>query len=152
MARILYLEDEVWQVKGTVITFMERELGHAVTLVESIAEAKEELSTNHYDAVFLDIMLDPRKGLIEFDNSGLLIAQLILNGEFASAGNPSTLPIVIASGVWDATVRNLMGTRWTVEDLALSFGIPYQRFLRKPFLVDEVCKVLRQALREGDEV
>jgi CheY-like chemotaxis protein len=104
MAKILYLEDEAWQVRSTVITFMEKELGHTVTLVKSIAEAKEALSNTPYDAVFLDIMLDLKKGFIEFENSGLLIAQFILDGRFADAGNLSTLPIVIASGVWDATV------------------------------------------------
>jgi len=151
MARILYLEDESWQVQSTVITFMEKELGHTVSLVESLAEVEEELSTTPYDAVFLDIMLDLKKGFIEFENSGLHIAQLILDGKFADAGNPSTLPIVVASGVWDATVRDSMGRGWTVEDRAHSLGISHRYFLRKPFLVDEVRKVLERVLQKRDE-
>lgn len=145
MAQILYLEDEVWQVENTVITFMQRELGHSVTLVSSIDEARQELATSTYDIVFLDIMLDP-KHLIEFTNSALLILKLILDGAFIDAGNPPTVPIVIASGVWDATVRNSTGTGWTVEDLARSLGISHRFFLRKPFLGDEVQEVLERAL------
>lgn len=146
MAKILYLEDEAWQVKSTVITFMERELGHQVTLVESIAQAKEKLSTTPWDVVILDIMMNLRKGLIDFEDSGLQIAQSILEGQYASAGNPADLPIIIASGVWDATVRDAAGHGWTVEDRARSLGIPRRHFLRKPFLVDEVQAVLITAL------
>ncbi|OQY23723.1 MAG: hypothetical protein DRJ03_27215 [Chloroflexi bacterium] len=147
MARILYLEDEAWQVQSTVITFIEKELGHTVSLVKSTAEARESLSTTPYDAVFLDIMLN-EKGLIEFEDSGLLIAQLILAGEFAAAGNPATLPIVVASGNWDATVRDSMGRGWTVEDRARSLGISHKRFLRKPFLADEVRDILHNVLED----
>jgi CheY-like chemotaxis protein len=151
MAKILYLEDEAWQVKDTVITFLEKELEHSVILVKSIAEATEELSSTPFDVVFLDIMLDI-KGFIKFENSGLLIAQSILEGRFADAGNPPTLPIVIASGVWDATVKDAMGRGWTVEDLARTLGIPRRYFLRKPFLVDEIRQLLAQALhKEGEE-
>ena len=146
MAKILYLEDEAWQVKGTVITFLRKELGHEVTLVKSMSEAKEQLSTTVCDAVLLDIMLDLKRGIIEFENSGLLIAQLILDGEFADAGNPPTLPIVIASGVWDATAVDAPGRRLTVEDWAKSLGISHRFFLRKPFLSDELREVLGQAL------
>jgi CheY-like chemotaxis protein len=151
MAKILYLEDEVWQVQGTVITFLEKELGHRVTVVKSIVEATGALSSAPYDVVFLDIMLDSQKGLIGFDDSGLLIVQHIQEGKFADAGNPSTLPIIIASGVWDATVRDSSGRKWTVEDRAGSLGISYDHFLRKPFLVDEVRKVLERALQRSDE-
>lgn len=151
MAKILYLEDEAWQVENTVITFMKKELGHTVVLVDSIEEAKKELSTTAYDAVFLDIMLDHKRGLIEFENSGLQIAQFILDSKFADAGNPATLPIIIASGVWDATVRNSRGRGWTVEDRARALGIHYRYFLRKPFLVEEVCEVLDRALQQDDE-
>jgi CheY-like chemotaxis protein len=150
MARILYVEDEAWQVQSTVITFIEKELEHTVILVESIAAAIEELSTTAYDAIFLDIMLNA-KGVIEFENSGLLIVQLILDGEFAAAGNLPSTPIVIVSGVWDATIKDSIGTRWTVEDRAHNLGISHQYFLRKPFLVDEVSKVLDRALQESAE-
>jgi CheY-like chemotaxis protein len=152
MAKILYLEDEPWQVESTVITVMEKEFGHDVTLVKSTDEALAALSTTAYDAVFLDIMMHYKAGAIDFENSGLLVAQRILDGEFAAVGNPSTLPIVIASGVWDSTVTNATNVRWTVEDRARSLGIPSHCFLRKPFLAGEVHDVLEQALREGDEV
>ena len=151
MAKILYLEDEAWQVRGTVVTFLEKELGHTVILAQSIAEVKEALSTAAYDAVFLDIMLDANQGLIDFENSGLLIAQMIMGGQFAGAGNPATLPIIIASGVWDATVKDALGRGWTVEDRARNLGIPPRHFLRKPFLVDELDEVLAQALKQRDK-
>jgi CheY-like chemotaxis protein len=151
MAKILYLEDEGWQVQNTVITFMEKELGHTVKLVSSIEETTNELSTIAYDVVFLDIMLDLKKGLIEFENSGLQIIQLILADQFATAGNPSTLPIIIASGVWDATIKDSVGTGWTVEDRVRALGISYKCFLRKPFLVDEVQEVLARALNRDEE-
>jgi DNA-binding response OmpR family regulator len=149
MARILYLEEQAWQVDKTVIIYMERELGHVVTLVKSVDEIESELSTNSYDAVFLDIMLDRSKGIIEFENSGLLIAQRILNGKYETAGNPSTLPIVLASGVWDATIRDLAGRTWTVEDFVRHLGIPGLFYLRKPFLVDEVEEILKKVLRKA---
>jgi CheY-like chemotaxis protein len=149
MAKILYLEDEAWQVQSTVITFVEKELGHAVTLVKSIAEASEALSAKRYDAVFLDIMLN-LKEVIEFENSGLQVAQLILDGTFADAGNPATLPIIIASGVWDATVKDSRDNRWTVEDRARALGISHRHFLRKPFLADEVREILEQSLHKND--
>lgn len=151
MAKILYLEDEVWQVQGTVITFLEKELGHSVTIVKSINEAMKALSSTQYDVVLLDIMLDSKQGLIEFDNSGLLLVQDILDSKFADAGNPSTIPIIIASGVWDATVKDSSGERWTVEERTSSLGIKYDHFLRKPFLVDEVRNVLERALQKSDE-
>lgn len=149
MARILYLEDEEWQVRNTVVTFIEKELAHTVVLVDSVEKARQELSTAVYDVVFLDIMMDRTKGLIEFENSGLQVAQDIMEGTFSGMGNPSTMPIVIASGVWDATVRNSTGTGWTVEDLAQALGISHRFFLRKPFLVDEVSAVLERALPKG---
>ena len=98
MGRILYVEDEPWQVKNTVITIIERELKHTVVLVGSVAEAKEALSKTPYDVIFLDVMLDRTQGVIEMENSGLGIAKMILSGTFTSAGNPSSLPIIIASG------------------------------------------------------
>jgi hypothetical protein len=146
MASILYLEDESWQVESTVITFIEKELGHEVMLVRSVAEAKAQLSTTPFNVVFLDVMLDLDRGLIEFENSGLQIGKLILDGTFADAGNPTTLPTVIASGVWDATAVDKAGTRLTVEDWVLSLGLQRQCFLRKPFLVDEMREVLEWAL------
>jgi DNA-binding response OmpR family regulator len=152
MAKILYLEDEVWQVQGTLINFLEKELGHRVSVVKSIAEATGALSSAPYDVVFLDIMLDFQKGSIEFDDSGLLIVQHILDGKFAEAGNPSTLPLIIASGIWDATVRDSSGRKWTVEDRASALGIKYDHFLRKPFLVDEVRNILERVLRRSDEI
>jgi CheY-like chemotaxis protein len=151
VANILYLEDETWQVQSTVITFLERELGHTVTLVGSTDDARKELSATPYDAVFLDIMLDLNQGTIDFEKSGLMIAQLVLNGEFEEAGNPPTLPTIIASGVWDATVKNSMGRGWTVEDRARSLGISHRYFLHKPFLIDEVRQVLEQALQGNAE-
>jgi CheY-like chemotaxis protein len=146
MAKILYLEDEPWQVQNTVVTFMEKELGHTVRLVKSIEETRRELSTRPYHVLFLDIMMDPQKGLIEFENSGLQIIQLVLENRFAQAGNPAGLPIIIASGVWDATVKDAQGRGWTVEDRARALGISYRYFLRKPFLVDEVGQVLARVL------
>ncbi len=141
MAKILYLEDAKWQVEGTVVTYMEKELKHAVTLVASIDEAVEELSTSSYDVVFLDIMMDDWG--IEFEDSGLRVAERIREGEFAEHGNPAPLPIVIASGVWDATVKDTAtGTRRTVKDRALALGIPETHFLYKPFVADEIQQVL----------
>ena len=149
MANILYLEDEQWQVQGTVITFIERELGHAVSHVQSVANAETALMTDRYDVVFLDVMMDPHQGLIEFENSGLQIAQFILAGKYTAAGNPPTIPIVIASGVLDATVEDATGARSTVEGRALALGISERGFLRKPFLVDEIRDVLEWALEQG---
>jgi len=148
MAAILYLEDELWQVESTVVTFMEKELRHTVTLVRSVAEAEEKLSTTPFDVVFLDIMLDLNKGIIEFENSGLQIAQFILDGKFAGAGNPATLPIIIASGVWDATVMDATGRRLPVEDWVLSLGLSQRCFLRKPFLADEMAEALGWILKK----
>ncbi len=91
-------------------------------------------------------MLDLKRGIIEFENSGLLIAQLILDGKFADVGNPPTFPIVIASGVWDATAVDTTGRRLTVEDWAKSLGLSHRYFLRKPFLADELREVLERAL------
>lgn len=147
MANVLYLEDEIWQVESTVVIFMERELGHSVVLTKSIAETREQLSSHSFDVVILDILVDMTRGQIELENSGLMIAQQLLEEEFASAGNPSTLPIIIASGVWDATVRDSSGTGLTVEDRADALGISQALFLRKPFLAEEVGKVLDEALR-----
>jgi CheY-like chemotaxis protein len=148
MAKILYLEDEAWQVQSTVTTFMERELGHTVKLVLSVEDARRALSTETYDIVFLDIMLDPNRAPIEYEHSGFYLLALIQGGEFEQVGNPSGLPVVIASGVWDATMRTPDGTVSTVEDRAAQFGIPSERFLRKPFLVDEVREVIELALEE----
>lgn len=146
MTKILYLEDEMWQVENTIITFMRKELGLTVDLVTTTDEAIKELSTNVYDAVFLDVMLDLTSGSIKYNNSGLLIAKLILDGEFIDSGNPTNIPIIIASGVWDTTVTDQNGSEFTVEDRARSLGIPYSYFLRKPFLVDEVKTILQKAL------
>jgi CheY-like chemotaxis protein len=151
MANILYLEDEAWQVESTVIVFVERELGHTVTLTETISGAREQLSNRSFDVVFLDVMVDMAKGHIELENSGLKIAQEILDGEFAGAGNPPTMPIIIASGVWDATVKDAGGTGWTVEDRAHALGISQRHFLRKPFLADEVDSTLKEALKPGPQ-
>lgn len=148
MCRILYVEDESWQVKNTVITVIERELQYTVDLAGSVAEATAMLSTNRYDVVFLDVMLDKTKGVIEFENSGLGIARMVLKGTFTDAGNPSTLPIIIASGVWDTTVHDEEKNRWVVEDFAKSLGIPRANFLRKPFLVDEVQEILKSLVGE----
>lgn len=148
MGRILYVEDEPWQVKNTVITIIERELKHTVVLVGSVAEAKEALSKTPYDVIFLDVMLDRTQGVIEMENSGLGIAKMILSGTFTSAGNPSSLPIIIASGVWDTTVHDEAGNRWVVEDIAKALGIPRRNFLRKPFLVDEVQEILKSFVGE----
>lgn len=151
MAKILYLEDERWQVQGTVITFIEKELGHDVNLVTTVAEAQEALSIITYDIVFLDIMMDPTQGSIEFENSGLLIAQSILEDKFAEAGNPSSLPIVIASGVWDATVNNTTHKGLVVTDYAQRLEIPEEHFLHKPFTADEVQTILVLALQQDEE-
>jgi len=148
VCRILYVEDEPWQVKNTVITVIEKELQYTVDLAGSVTDAKEALSTTKYDVVFLDVMLDRTKGVIELENSGLSIARMILGGIFAAAGNPPTLPIIIASGVWDTTVHDEDGNRWVVEDIAKSLGIPRDNFLRKPFLSDEVQKMLKSLVGE----
>lgn len=145
MAKLLYLEDEIWQVKGTVIVFIQKELRHSVTLVNTNEQAIRELNSTKYDAVLLDIMMVLNKGAIQFENSGLYIAQLIIDGRFNKAGNPSDLPLIVASGVWDTTIKDEHGSRWTVEDLAKSMGISHNFFLRKPFLVDEVRDVLSNA-------
>lgn len=149
--KILYLEDEAWQIEDTVVTFVEKELGHIVIVVRSAEEAKSELSRIPYDVVFLDIMMDSSRGQIDFDASGLQVAQWILEGQFGNAGNPPSLPIVIASGVWDATVKDVNGRGWTVEDRAHALGISQRSFLRKPFLVDEVREVLSQVLQRDPE-
>lgn len=148
MCKILYVEDEPWQVKNTVITVIEKELHYAVDLASSVTDAKVMLSTNQYDVVFLDVMLDKTKGVIKSENSGLGVAKMILSGTFTDAGNSPALPIIIASGVWDTTVQDEEGNRWKVEDFAKSLGIPRTNFLRKPFLVDEVREILKSLVGE----
>jgi CheY-like chemotaxis protein len=147
MATILYLEDEVWQVEGTVLTILEKKLGHKVTLVKSVEEATIQLSAVQFDVIVLDVMMDPRQGYIELEKSGLQIALQILNGEYSPAGNPPTMRMIVASGVWDATVQDASGTRWTVEEYVHSIGIPQGCSLRKPFLVKEIDKVMSECRR-----
>lgn len=149
MANILYLEDEPWQVEGTVTTLMEVEFGHQVTVVNSLEEAEAALSAREYDAVFLDIMLSSRSGMINFNDSGLRLAQLTQMGAFEHAGNTAALPIVIASGVWDATVQEPGGGRLSLEACVLSMGIPGRSFLRKPFLAEELALALQSVLGNG---
>jgi len=148
MARILYLEDQPRQVRGTVVTFIEVELNHQVELVTSLAEAETALSRDPYDAVMVDILLDAQRGLIQFENSGLALVRHLLEGEFTAAGNPVTTPIIIASANWDATIVDDSGRRSTVEDLAQDMGISPRNFLRKPFLAEEILQLLRWVLDE----
>jgi hypothetical protein len=145
------VEDEAWQVEHTVLIVMEKELGHEIVLVQSIEEAERSLRSEPFDFVFIDVMLKPTKGVIELEKSGLQIAQRILDNVFANAGNPSSLPVIVASGVWDATIRDQAGDSLVVRDKALSMGIPEACFLRKPFLVEEVEELLEVCRRRRGE-
>lgn len=138
MAKILYLEDEKWQVEGTVITIMEKEYGHDVTLVQTVEIAHQNLMDTSYDIVILDIMTNSIKGIIDFDESGFKIAKLLLDGKYEESGNSPETPIVIASGVWDMTIREANGDEKTVLAKAREMGIKNKMFLRKPFTVDEL--------------
>jgi CheY-like chemotaxis protein len=146
MANLLYLDDEPWQLENTVLTFLRKELGHSITMTKSIQEADHALSSATYDIACLDIMMDSNMGSIQFEESGLKIAQWIMSGKYTHVGNGPELPIIIASGFWDITVKNLEETKGTVEEYATSLGIPKDSLLRKPFLADEIENVITRAL------
>lgn len=154
MAIFLYLEDEAWQVDGTVLKVILREYGHQFELVLSLEEARSRLQSHRYDGVWLDVGLNLEHGQIEFERSGLALMKQILDGEFEAAGNSSQMLVVVASGVWDTTVKGGDHSGATVETIVSALGVPPQFYLRKPFLVDELFEVVNSALpripRPGD--
>lgn len=148
MAKILYLEDQTWQVLGTVITYLEKGLKHEVKLVNTVSDAETELTSDVYDVIIVDIMMN-QIGAIRFEESSFRLIQEILDNAFTDFGNSSETPIVIASGVWDATVTDKGEQRSTVRDLAQSFGIPQDNYLFKPFSADEIQRTLDTILAKG---
>ncbi len=149
--RVLYVEDEAWQVEGTVTTVLEIELGADVTVVGSAYEARMALRRGPFDVIVLDVMMDPRKAL-RLRETSLWLAKQVRDG---SLGRNRTTPIVLATGVWDLpmTVQREGGAleqtrvgeearRLLGEDLA---------YLSKPYTGGQLASKIREVLRSREQ-
>src|SRR4051794_19636544 len=104
MASILYLEDEDWQIDGSLLTVLRDEFHHKVMMCTSVAKARELIRSTRYDAFVVDIMMDPLIP-VSYPETPFPLLEEILAGAFVQAGNRADLPIIIVSGVLDMEMR-----------------------------------------------
>ena len=151
MQSILYLEDEPWQVDGTVVSVLRIEYAYQVKVVASADKAEAELQKSKYDALVVDIMLDPNKP-ISYQKSAFEMLGRIKEGVFAPFGNEVSVPVVIASGVLDAVVTWLDGERIKVREGLSRIGIASECCIAKPFTAEELHMAIQSAIANSGRV
>lgn len=150
MARILYVEDDVWQVKPT-IAVLKAEYGHEIVLQTGIDNATDALTREPFDIVLFDVMLNGGKP-ITFAESAFELLRQIRSGAFSSASNGSDLPVIFATGVADMSMTWQDGSRVKVREGMTRMGVATGSVLIKPYTADEVHElVLRLTLNEEGE-
>jgi len=147
--RILYVEDEGFQVRGTIDRALEIELGASVTLARSVAEARKRLQTEDFDVVILDIMMDPLHPVTVGGSSLALLDDL--RGECGAEAPASRIPIVFATAVWDLplpvpTTGGKMQRATVGSYVADRLGDEEPIRVEKPFTGTELVKAVRKVL------
>jgi len=120
MAHILVVDDEA-EVLGTVWRALSRE-GHEVTLAESAAQAREQMSRRRPDLIVLDIMM-PHEDGISFCR------------ELRQDKHYGTLPILFLSA------------KWRTDDIVSGLDAGGDDYLTKPFELKELTARVRALLR-----
>lgn len=145
MARLLYVEDEAWQIDDTLIPILEDEFHHSVRHCASIAEADKRLGSDLFDVVILDIMMDASRP-IRFEDSAFNLLDRIRSGQYSAAGNSAHMPVIVASGVWDMVMTWKDGSRIRVADAMQRMGLTEDRCLHKPFQEDDLNALIARIL------
>ena len=149
MAEVLYLEDELWQIQGSIATVLEIEYGHSVETCSSLGEAARRLSERSWDVIVADVMMTVSTP-IRFGHSVFALINRIRDGEFAPAGNGARMPIVCASGVWDMKMTWEDGERIRVVDAMTRMSIPEEGRVTKPLSEEELNSAIEWAIGQRD--
>ena len=148
MAKILYLEDEKWQIEHSVCTRLEIEFGHEITIVKNLKDAIAILNHVDFDVIIVDIMLNPRNP-ITYETSGFALLSRLLKEDSGKGTNALKYRVVVATGVLDKSATSLDGSRISVANGLAALGIADKQCVKKPFSAEELNDAISIALHNG---
>jgi hypothetical protein len=155
--RLLYVEDESFQVGRAMMAVLRAELGAEVKVANTVEAARDLLMKTPFEAVILDVSADPGRPIVP-PESFLVLAAELREGRYGVV-NPAGSPLVFATAVWDlpVVVETERAQAWTyggrtVKDVACSIlGSEKPIVLQKPFLGTHLAKRIREAIGNAQQ-
>ena len=146
---ILWIEDDK-PLEGSISKIEGRfsEFGYDIQWARTGIEAVEYLRNNRYDAVILDIMLEPGSEELKPEGvppymGGVEILKLILSDAFAVYNNSKSIPVVVVSAVSDSEI---------VEKVTGLLGSTSEtNYLFKPVSKDIIINTIISAIGKDNE-